>query len=224
MGYGTGKPACTPPCIPLVQPVETVIFANGDVPTHAIPLACLHNARRIIACDGAIAKLEALGFAPHAIVGDLDSISTAHKSRYSSIVQHVPDQMTNDLTKAVLFARQNQWQHLTILGATGEREDHTLANIALLAQYSPGGAVQMVTNHGVFVPIEASARFCSFPKQQVSIFSLQPETRLTFHNLLYPVADAPLRHWWEGTLNEALADNFSIDFTGGSVVVFRVFP
>lgn len=201
-----------------------MVFANGGIPTHAIPLACLHNARRIIACDGAITKLEALGFAPHAIIGDLDSISPAHKHRYSHIVQHVPDQMTNDLTKAVLFARENNWQHITIVGATGEREDHTLANISLLAQYSPFGAVQMVTDHGVFVPIAASARFCSVPKQQVSIFSLQPETRLTFRNLRYPIENAPLRHWWEGTLNEAQADDFSIDFETGSVVVYRVFP
>ena len=187
-------------------------------------MSCLHKARRIIACDGAITKLEALGFAPHAIVGDLDSISPAHKSRYSSMLQHVPDQMTNDLTKAVLFARENAWQNITILGATGEREDHTLANIALLAQYSPFGAVQMVTDYGVFVPIDASAQFCSFPKQQVSLFSLQPEVRLTFCNLRYPIEDAPLRHWWEGALNEAIGDSFSIHFARGSVVVYRVFP
>ncbi len=200
-----------------------MVFANGGIPTHEIALACLRNARRIIACDGAITKLEALGFAPHAIIGDLDSISPAHKSRYSSMLQHVPDQMTNDLTKAVVFARKNNWQHITILGATGEREDHTLANIALLAQYAPFGTVQMVTDHGVFVPIDASAQFSSFPKQQVSIFSLQPETPLTFRNLRYPIESAPLRHWWEGTLNEALADNFGIHFDKGSVVVYRVF-
>ena len=45
------------------------------------------------------------------------------------------DQETNDLTKAVNYVKTLGFREVLILGATGRREDHTLGNISLLAQF-----------------------------------------------------------------------------------------
>jgi thiamine pyrophosphokinase len=61
----------------------------------------------------------------------------------------------------------------------------------------------------------------SYSGEQISIFSLNPETLFTFQNLLYPVENRKLTSWWQGTLNEAESNSFTISFDKGKVLIFR---
>ncbi|MDR2683341.1 MAG: thiamine diphosphokinase [Dysgonamonadaceae bacterium] len=207
--------------IPLLQNFKTVILADGSFPEHEIPRSFLQNAQRIICCDGATEKLLAFGRMPDFIVGDLDSISEALKQRFRTILFPNPDQETNDLTKAVRFCIQHGWEEITILGATGKREDHTLGNLALLSDYAKTVRVQLLTDYGVFVPQFQPAVYESYPGQQVSIFSLTPTTLFTTQNLVYPLKNQALTSWWQGTLNEARGEWFGIEIDRGEVLVFR---
>jgi thiamine pyrophosphokinase len=186
-----------------------------------MPVSFLHNAQRIICCDGAATALVEFGLEPDFIVGDLDSLSSDLHQRYSPRLHHDPDQYTNDLTKAVQFCSARQWNQITILGATGKREDHSLGNISLLADYAATACVQMITDYGVFTPLLASASFESHAGQQVSVFSLTPNTRFTFSGLRYPLTDETIVSWWQGTLNEAIGCSFHIQINGGRALVFR---
>jgi thiamine pyrophosphokinase len=207
--------------IPLIQNFKTIVLADGIFPTHRIPLSLLQQADRIICCDGATQNLLNTGLEPDYIIGDLDSISEALKERFSPILFYNPDQETNDLTKAVQFCIKNGWNEITILGATGKREDHTLGNLSLLANYSENGTVQLLTDYGVFIPQMESAVYESYPGQQVSVFSLTPATLFTTHNLAYPIKKKTLASWWQGTLNESLSEQFTIEMTEGKALVFR---
>ncbi|MDR1368922.1 MAG: thiamine diphosphokinase [Dysgonamonadaceae bacterium] len=207
--------------IPNIQDFRTVIVANGAFPEHKIPLSFLQKAERIICCDGATENLLAYGLTPDHIVGDLDSLSEELRIRYANILHHDPDQETNDLTKAIEFCRKNNRKEITILGATGKREDHSLANISLLADYIKLVKVQLLTDYGVFVPITNSTSFESFKGQQVSIFSLTPETFFTTGNLQYPLNQRNLTSWWQGSLNEASGNSFEIKINQGKVLIFR---
>lgn len=207
--------------IPLIQNFRTVILANGNFPNHRIPLEFLHNAKQIVCCDGAAENLLNSGIKPDFIIGDLDSVSEDIKKQFASILLFRAEQETNDLTKAVQFCFENKQTEITILGATGKRDDHTLGNLSLLTDYVEYIHVQLLTDNGVFNSILETGEFESYPKQQISIFSLVPDTFLTFHNLMYPVENRKLTSWWQGTLNESLADNFTISFNHGKVLVFR---
>ena len=208
--------------IPFIFPYQTVIIANGSFPWHPVPLSFLKNASRIICCDGATEALLKYGIEPDYIVGDLDSLSQELQQHYSYCLHHNPDQETNDLTKAVKFCTENQWSEITILAATGKREDHSIGNISLLADYAQYASVQMITDYGIFTPLLKSAHFESFAGQQVSIFSLAPDTVFTFHGLKYPLTAQTISSWWQGTLNEALGAEFFIDMEeGGKALVFR---
>jgi len=57
-----------------------------------------------------------------------------------------------------------------IVGATGKREDHTLGNISLLADYMKTAKVVMVTDYGIFTPMQGITEFTSHKGQQVSLF------------------------------------------------------
>ena len=207
--------------IPLIQKFETVILANGSFPVHSTPLDFLRTAKRIICCDGAANKLLLDDVVPNFIIGDLDSVYDEIKNIYAPIIIHQPEQETNDLTKAVHFCIENNWKEITILGATGKREDHTLGNLSLLTDYAEKANVQMLTDYGVFNPLLKTATLESYRGEQVSIFSLHPDTLFTFHNLVYQVENRKLTSWWQGTLNEAESDSFTIEFDNGKVLVFR---
>ncbi len=207
--------------IPSTYPYHTVILANGVFPQHPVPLSFLRDAARIVCCDGATEVLLEYGLQPHFIVGDLDSLSPGLRQQFGHCLLHDPDQYTNDLTKAVKFCAGRQWTEITILGATGKREDHSIGNISLLADYAGYTRVQMITDYGVFVPMLKSACFESFAGQQVSIFSLTPDTLFTFQGLRYPLTGQTISLWWQGTLNEALDSKFNIDIDCGKTLVFR---
>ena len=207
--------------IPLIQNFKTIILANGKFPSHKIPLEFLFNAEQIVCCDGATQNLLNAELIPDFIIGDLDSISEEIKKQFASILLYRTDQETNDLTKAIQFCLENNRTEITILGATGKREDHTLGNLSLLLDYAENVNIQMLTDDGVFTPLLESNTLESYPEEQVSIFSLQPDTVFTFNNLLYPVEKRKFTSWWQGTLNEAETNYFSISFDKGKVLVFR---
>jgi len=207
--------------IPLIQNFKTVILANGNFPKHEIPLGFLHHAEQIVCCDGATQNLLTAGLKPDFIIGDLDSISEEMKKQFASILLYRAEQETNDLTKAVHFCLENKRTEITILGATGKRDDHTLGNLSLLTDYAEKANVQLLTDNGVFTPLLKTSTLESYPGEQVSIFGLNSETLFTFHNLLYLVENRKLTSWWQASLNEAENDNFTISFDKGKVLVFR---
>ena len=208
--------------IPIIQSFETIILANGGFPQHAMPLSQLEKAKRIICCDGSISNLLTYGLTPDYIVGDLDSISDELRARFSSILHHVSEQETNDLTKAVTFCLSNGWNEITILGATGKREDHSIGNFSLLIDYAELCDVQMLTNYGSFVPqLKESVEYESYPGESVSLFSFDVDARLSSQNLLYPLEDRKLTAWWQGTLNKAASHSFLLEKDKGKAIVFR---
>jgi len=201
--------------------MKTIILANGRYPSHPEPLKLIENAEMIVCCDGSVEKLVSHGFEPDAIVGDLDSVSEALKERYKIILFHDPDQETNDLTKAVKWCISQGIKEIAILGATGLREDHTIANVSLLAEYSLDIKALMLTDTGVFEAYNKSVTIKSYPGQQISLFSIDPLMRITSQGLRYPLRKLSLKNWWRGTLNESSAESFKLEFEGGPLIVFR---
>jgi thiamine pyrophosphokinase len=202
---------------------DTVILANGKFPEHKVPLDYLKNSSRVVCCDGAAEVLIRYGQEPFAIVGDCDSLAPAIAEKYKDKIFRDEGQETNDLTKSVTWCSERGYTNIVILGATGKREDHTLGNISLLAEYAHSVNVVMVTDNGIFQPLLKSTRLKSHNGQQVSIFSIDPETEITSSGLLYPLTKRKLKNWWEATLNEAKGDFFELDFSQGQIIVFQSF-
>lgn len=202
---------------------STVILADGAFPQHPVPLDILKSADRIICCDGATQKLLDWGRNPDIIVGDLDSLSDELKERFADIIFPSPDQETNDLTKAVDWCIANNINDVTIIGATGMREDHTLGNISLLAEYVERINVKMMTDYGIFTSILKSGEFKGSIGQQISIFAITPATKITTTGLKYNVYNRQFTNWWQGTLNEVVTEDFSINFDYGKLILFSVY-
>ena len=212
---------CTPSFFP-VPFAPVVVLANGDFPTHPLPLFVLEQAKIVICCDGAASKLLNYGKEPHLITGDMDSLSSALSEQFKERIISNSCQETNDLTKAIQLSIQKGYTHVQILGATGGREDHTLANISLLADYARSIQVEMITNHGLFIPLLREREIATLPGMQLSIFSLDPDLSLQATGLKYPVEQVRFDSWWKGSLNEATGNSCLFRFTTGRLLVFMM--
>lgn len=202
---------------------QTVILADGSFPEHPVPLMHLKKAEHIICCDGSARGLHEAGMVPEAIVGDLDSIDPVIAGLYSDRLFRISEQETNDLTKAVRWCINNRYDDIVIVGATGKREDHTIGNISLLAEYAREVVVVMVSDTGIFTPMLKTGIIKTFPGQQISVFSVDPGTEITTTGLKYELSGLRLGNWWRGTLNEAIGDSVEIRFEGGPVIVYQKF-
>ena len=189
----------------MIKRYKCVVVANGLFPTGQQALELLRQAEFVVACDGAVIGLEN-GRLPDAVVGDLDSLPEPVRNRYSDRIYRVKDQETNDLTKAVNYVKTLGFREVLILGATGRREDHTLGNISLLAQYvTEFERVEMVSDFGWFTPLYRTTTLDSEPGQQVSLFSWKrmPGCWYTVLSLVYKVYKVlyelykliPFRQW-----------------------------
>lgn len=203
---------------------SVVILANGAYPEHEIPRGYIIDAERIICCDGAVAKLVERGLEPWAIVGDLDSVPPALLEHYADRMYRDEDQDTNDLTKAVRFAVERGFEKIFITGASGVREDHSIANISLLLDYAELAEVMLITDYGIFIPVSSGNPVKTRPGQQISVFSGDPDAEVTSAGLKYPLRGMRLASWWSGTLNEATGESVTLTFNGSSkLLIFLVF-
>lgn len=199
---------------------KTVILANGSFPQSPAPLKCLQDADRVVCCDGAALSLLSFGRIPDAVIGDLDSMPAHLHDKLKDIIVHITEQDTNDLSKAFHFCLSRGWTNLTILGATGKREDHTLGNISLLADFAKlNPNVTMITDNGTFVPVQESKSLNTFKGQQISIFAMEQDTPVFSEGLKYPLNGLAPNKWWQATLNEAMGESFSLSFPAGRTLL-----
>lgn len=219
---------------------EVVILSGGDYPSHSIPKMLLQQASKIVCCDGAVFDLVRHGGNPWRIVGDCDTIFTTSDpteqqivEAHRDIIRHIEEQDDNDQTKAVRYCLEHGFRNIAIVGATGRREDHTLGNISLLAEYlNMGAKARIYTDHGYFVAaqdkleldIDIPAGFEAVSDSdatrqksvQISIFNISAHG-FRSEGLRYPLYD--FTQWWQGTLNEAIAPHVIIEAQG----IFLVF-
>ena len=150
--------------------MHAVILADGEFPKTQKLLDLLKNSF-VAVCDGAIYNLDKINIQPNIIVGDLDGISCELKNKYIDKIIHIKEQNTNDLSKTFSYCLKLGFDTFVILGATGKREDHTVANISLLPKLARKcKSVVMKSDYGEFRVYLTPCKVESMKGQQISIF------------------------------------------------------
>jgi thiamine pyrophosphokinase len=116
--------------------VKAVVVAGGEAdPRDAAQLA---DADLVVAADGGAHWLDAIGRRPDLVVGDLDSIEAPLLARLEAagvpVERHPADKDVSDAELAVASALASGADEVVVVGGIGgERLDHELANLLLLA-------------------------------------------------------------------------------------------
>jgi len=199
-----------------------VIVANGEFPTHSIPLEILRNANSILACDGAGDTLLDKGYIPDIILGDLDSLSNNSKEKYKEIIIEIQNQSQNDFRKALNYTKKQNINDISIIGASGKREDHMIGNIFSLLDYKDL-KIKLFTDTGFFSCVNKNQIIASFKGQQVSIFSIDSSIKITSNNLKYNFNNSSISNIFIGTLNESTSGSFRLSISHGSLLIFQTY-
>ena len=230
--------------------MDAVILCNGDFPRSAYPRHLLRSAGLVVCCDGALRtflrhseRIYGKRRMPDVVIGDLDSLSPAWLARLreefpDTPVIRVEEQDYNDLTKAWrwLLARHPEVERLTILGATGKREDHTLGNLSLLMEYArhgipplPGTTLPdplpetaMVSDHGTAFAVTDSCELGLGAGRRISLFSPDNSLKLHADGLEWPTDAVVFDNWWKATLNRTVSDRVKLTFNHPSAVLVMV--
>jgi len=116
--------------------MRAIIVANGYVGQNERYDHLVRPGDLIIAADGGAVVAQQLGLKPQVVVGDMDSLPPALRDKLEKhgclFVPHPARKDETDTELAIQYALQQGAQELFILGATGSRLDHTLANVFLL--------------------------------------------------------------------------------------------
>jgi len=117
--------------------MRAIIIANGQIHDSDFYRSLVAPTDLVICADGGANNALALGLQPKVVVGDLDSLDQSLRSRlekmHCQFIVHPSRKDQTDLELAVKYAAEQGAQEMVILGALGDRLDHTLANVLLLA-------------------------------------------------------------------------------------------
>lgn len=177
-----------------------VIVAAGDPdPNDARWLA---DAGLVIAADSGACWLEQVGVTPHVLVGDLDSVGEPLVERYAAagveIERHPAAKDESDAELALERAVAAGADRIVILGALdGERLDHELANLLLLADPAWRGRDLRIVRGTTTVRALHSGESLDLPGAPGDLVTLLPVAGdahgVTTEGLRYPLSDEELR-------------------------------
>jgi thiamine pyrophosphokinase len=180
--------------------MHAVIFAGGTLRPGKAANRAIATADLIIAADkGALTALQ-YGCTPAIIVGDFDSLiipSDELKRIGSKLMQVAVEKDETDTELAVQTAVERGANTITLLGGLGgERFDHTMANILLLAGFENISSIRIVDGPSVCWLLRGpgSTRIQGQPADLLSLLPLTADaTEVRTQGLYYPLKGETLR-------------------------------
>lgn len=201
----------------------SVVIANGKFPKSPYLRQLITAGTMIICCDGAINKLLNHKITPNLVIGDCDSLNNKVKHKFQSKIIRIAEQNSNDLTKAINHASRLKLDNIIILGATGLREDHTIANIGLLLEYKKLiRDIAIISDNGIFTVHDNTSEITTMVGQQISFFTTNSNTAFSCKELKWPLSNYQIRDWHQGTLNHAVTNKITL-VSNGAIIVYRAF-
>jgi len=121
---------------------RAVVFANGNLSDLSQAKNIITKEDYLIAADGGVKHILKLGLTPHAVIGDFDStpknilknIGRTRRSAPTKIIKYPRKKDKTDFELAVDYCLERKFKEIIIFGIFGDRIDHLLANIFLLAK------------------------------------------------------------------------------------------
>ncbi len=205
-----------------------IIVCSGSITDYSNVRKYFIKADLIICVDGGALHLRKLGIAPHILVGDLDSIAendyTSLMDKGVAVVKFPAEKDATDTQLAVELAMEKGCQEVILLGATGTRLDHTMANVFLLRILLEAGKKGIIADeHNEIEMINKSIQLRREKDLKISLVPVGGKvTGVTTQGLHYPLEDATLEFGttW-GISNEFANETASVVIKDGLLLVIK---
>jgi len=177
--------------------MRAVIVANGDAVPADRTIAA--DADLLIAADGGALLCSRWGLLPQLVVGDLDSLGADHAEdlarRGARVVAYPADKDESDTELAVRIAHERGAHEMVLLAALGgDRLDHAIANILLLAGPQLDGRLRAVRGSTTVRALHGGGRLVlgGSAGDIVTLLPIGDAQGVVTDGLRYPLRDAPL--------------------------------
>ncbi len=229
MGQAAGTPGSADPPVNSGSGRSCVILANGRPPGRATLERTLADRPFLIAADGGADAARALGLVPDLVVGDFDSVTSETRRAFEAkgvAFEHIADQETTDLSKAIRTALGRGFHGLCLLAATGDRTDHVLGALGLLYEY--GQTCDLVLRDDVCDIRLVAEGVHALQSPVGTTVSLEapfgPAEGIWTEGLEYPLRGERLRMGERGGLsNRIISKPASVRVERGALLCFEVF-
>ena len=184
---------------------QCVIIGGAGIGNYEQVKTYLHPDDFYIFCDGGLRHLEQLGVRPDLIVGDFDSWEHAKPEAETIVLPREKDD--TDTVYAIKEAIRRGFETFLLIGAAGERLDHTLVNVyALLLLHSAGKKARLLDDYSEMEIIAKNPAYIpdSFP--YFSLLNISGTARgITIENAKYPLENGEITSEYQyATSNEVL--------------------
>lgn len=180
--------------------MKALIFANGKPKQGSMVRRALDeaNGALVVAADGGTRIAWRFGLQPHAVLGDMDSLSESEIAKLqqhgAKILQYPAEKNETDLELALLYAVEQGATWIRVLGAIGGRFDQMLANVYLLALPALEKVdVALVARKQLIRLLRAGEHEIKGQVgDTVSLIPISGDVRVTTKNMKYPLRDETL--------------------------------
>ena len=196
---------------------SAVLIANGTVSKTDYVKKIIDSNDFFISIDAKLENLKELGIKPNLILGDLDSTIINDLDSQIEVVE-LSNQNKTDLEKSLDYCIENNIKKVLILGSSGLREDHSMANILIASTYSNILHIELITSFYRIIFVRENTKI-NAPNAPVSIISLLSDNKITTSGLKYDLNNEKLKSFSHGISNEVNGDSFTVK-AESTIVVF----
>ena len=181
----------------------------------------------IIVADKGLESIDALNIEPNYIIGDFDSVNQNILEKYKNrnINRLLPEKDFTDTEAALEIAINKNSKDVTIIGATGTRLDHVLANVHILKiALDKGINARIIDCNNEIILIKDKIEIEKNNKYKyISLIPLTTEVKgLTLKGFKYEVQEYTLQIGTSlGVSNEQIDDKAIITLVEGILIVIK---
>lgn len=235
------------------QKQRCVIIGAAEIQNYEKIKKYFRNDDYYIYCDAGLKHQEALGVWPNLIIGDFDSYSKAEMERkYQEIKNAHEDSLNQNQKQAQAAARKppelivlpcekddtdtvfavkegmrRGFSEFLLLGAIGQRLDHTLGNVSILLMLDKAGRCGMIVDdYSEMSLVGQASAYIDGSFSYFSVLNISGKAEgVTIEGAKYPLKDAVISCDYQyGVSNEVLAgERAVVSVADGRLLLIKVF-
>lgn len=206
--------------------MQAVIICSGTIDNYNFAKKYC-DGRFVICADGGLNHCIAMGIIPDVWIGDKDSCLLCDSefkiaTQNAEIIMMNPEKDATDAELACDYAADKGFGDIVLLGATGTRFDHTIANVYLLKNLADKGIKAKIIDSNNIIYISDNHNVIDKGNfDYVSIIPLDEcLTGVKSRGLYYKLYNERLEKYSSrGVSNRLVGDSATIDISDGKAII-----
>ncbi|PKL83188.1 MAG: thiamine diphosphokinase [Ignavibacteriae bacterium HGW-Ignavibacteriae-3] len=204
-----------------------MILANGQPPKKRdFDFITKNGFNHLFCADGGANSAVKFNIIPDCIIGDLDSIRPEVYDYYFDKCEiiKIDRQNDTDVEKCIKHAIKYGFDEVLLLGATGDRLDHSFCNLGLVFKYFEHISIKILHQRSLLAAFSGKVHLNTLSGETISLYGKDSRTRVKSTGLKYPLKNISLPFGKrESTSNVALGKSVELKISGGIIFVIRDF-